>query len=201
MSHPELDVLIRAMSRLPGLGPRSARRAVIHLLKHRDTQLGPLIEAMTRVSSALSPCPICHNMDTRSPCSICTDPRRNLRQLCVVEDIADLWALERAQNFRGKFHVLGGTLSAMDGVQPDDLNISTLVGRVRKGETDEVIIALSATVEGQTTAHYVADQLAGFDVSVTGLAHGVPLGGELDYLDDGTLTQAMKARRPLNERT
>ena len=189
----EIERLIQLLSKLPGLGPRSARRAALVLLKKRDTLLGPLAEAMTAAASAIRDCAICGNLDTQSPCAICTDGRRDSHVLCVVEDVADLWALERAGVFRGRYHVLGGALSALDGVTPDRLNVSGLLERVKNVE--EVILAMNATVEGQTTAHYLMDLLT--DVKVTRLAHGVPVGGELDYLDEGTLSAAFKARRSL----
>jgi recombination protein RecR len=191
-----IDRLIRLLSRLPGLGPRSARRVALHLLKRREQLMLPLAEAIQTTAAEIRTCAICGNLDTVDPCALCTDERRDPKLLCVVEDIADLWALERAQAFRGRYHVLGGTLSALDGVGPEDLGIARLVERVRGGGIGEVILATNATVEGQTTAHYIADRLAGTGAQVTRLAHGVPLGGELDYLDDGTLTAALKARRP-----
>jgi len=187
-----IERLIRLLAKLPGLGPRSARRVALHLLKRREGLMLPLVEAIEATANEVRTCSACGNLDTADPCSICTDERRDAGTLCVVEDIADLWALERAHAFRGRYHVLGGTLSALDGIGPEDLGIGRLVERVRAGSVREVILATNATVEGQTTAHYIADKLAG----VTRLAHGVPLGGELDYLDDGTLTAALKARRP-----
>ena len=195
----EIERLIQLLSRLPGLGPRSARRAALALLKKRDTLLEPLAGAMQDAAAAITTCEACGNLDTKSPCAICTDPRRDGHVLCVVEDVADLWALERAGVFRGRYHVLGGALSALDGVTPEKLNVGGLVERVRfkdgSGGVDEVILAMNATVEGQTTAHYLMDLLT--DVKVTRLAHGVPVGGELDYLDEGTLSAAFKARRSL----
>jgi recombination protein RecR len=190
----EIERLIQLLSKLPGLGPRSARRAALALLKKRDTLLEPLAEAMQAASRAIKPCEICGNLDTTSPCAICADPRRDSHILCVVEDVADLWALERAGVFRGRYHVLGGALSALDGVTPEKLNVAGLVDRAGHGVV-EVILAMNATVEGQTTAHYLMDLLT--DVKVTRLAHGVPVGGELDYLDEGTLSAAFKARRSL----
>jgi len=190
----EIERLIQLLAKLPGLGPRSARRAALALLKKRDTLLEPLAGAMQDAAAAITACEICGNLDTRSPCAICTDVRRDSHVLCVVEDVADLWALERAGVFRGRYHVLGGALSALDGVTPEKLHVAALVERVRHG-VDEVILAMNATVEGQTTAHYLMDLLTG--VKVTRLAHGVPVGGELDYLDEGTLSAAFKARRPL----
>ena len=190
----EIERLIALLAKLPGLGPRTARRAALALLKKRDTLLEPLALAMQEAAAAISACEICGNLDTISPCAICTDPRRDPHILCVVEDVADLWALERAGVFRGRYHVLGGALSALDGVTPERLNVSGLLERV-KHNVDEVILAMNATVEGQTTAHYLMDLLG--DMKVTRLAHGVPVGGELDYLDEGTLSAAFKARRAL----
>jgi recombination protein RecR len=191
----ELDTLIQLLAKLPGLGPRSARRAALYLVKRRESLLEPLAAALANAAEAIRPCSICGNLDTVEPCAICRDPERDATALCVVEDLADLWALERTGAFRGRYHVLGGTLSALDGVGPDDLNIEGLLVRMRPGQ--ELILALNATVEGQTTAHYLAERLAGRNVKVTRLAQGVPIGGELDYLDDGTLTAALKARRAL----
>jgi recombination protein RecR len=191
----ELDTLIQLLAKLPGLGPRSARRAALHLIKRREGLLEPLAMALAKAAEAIRPCPICGNLDTAEPCSICRDPERDATVICVVEDLADLWALERTGAFRGRYHVLGGTLSALDGIGPDDLNIGRLLARIRPGQ--ELILALNATVEGQTTVHYLADRVAGRDVRVSRLAQGVPIGGELDYLDDGTLTAALKARRAL----
>jgi recombination protein RecR len=191
-----IERLIRLLAKLPGLGPRSARRVALHLLQRRESLMLPLIEAIEATASEVRTCSICGNLDTSDPCAICADERRDASTLCVVEEIADLWALERAHAFRGRYHVLGGTLSALDGVGPEDLGIGRLVDRARAGGVREVILATNATVEGQTTAHYIADKLQGSGAMVTRLAHGVPLGGELDYLDDGTLTAALKARRP-----
>jgi recombination protein RecR len=195
MASSEIDALTQALARLPGLGPRSARRAVLHLLKRRETALVPLIAALDAVATRLATCGICGNVDTRDPCGICTDHRRDASQLCVVEDIADLWALDRSRLFPGHFHVLGGRLSALDGVGPDDLRIAGLVDRVAAGGIEEVVLAMNATLEGATTMHYVADRLRGMGVRVMQLAHGMPVGGELDYLDEGTLAQALRARR------
>lgn len=197
MNGPEIDRLIQLMSRLPGLGPRSARRAVLHLAKRPDTLLRPLGEALDAMAAVVTTCSRCGNLDTRDPCAVCADPTRDDAVICVVEDVGDLWALERSRAFRGRYHVLGGTLSAIRGVGPDDLSISALVERAASSAVDEVIMALSATVDGQTTAHVLADRLAGSGVSITRLAHGVPVGGELDHLDDGTLTAALSARRPV----
>ncbi len=198
MASPEIDALTQALARLPGLGPRSARRAVLYLLKRRETALTPLIAALQTVAARLATCELCGNVDTASPCAICTDHRRDTASLCVVEEVADLWALDRARLFPGRYHVLGGRLSALDGVRPEDLSIDALVGRVAAGGIDEVVLAMNVTLEGQTTMHYVADRLAALPVRVTQLAHGVPVGGELDYLDEGTLAQALKARRPVS---
>lgn len=197
MAGPEIERLIQLLARLPGLGPRSGRRAVLHLLKKKDALLLPLAAALREVGETIHACSACGNLDSRDPCAICTDGRRDEGQICVVESVADLWALERTGVFRGRYHVLGGTLSALDGVGPSDLNVDGLVARVRSGRVREVIIATNATVEGQTTAHYITDRLAHGNVVISRLAHGVPVGGELDYLDDGTLGAALKARRPL----
>jgi len=197
----DLERLIQLLARLPGLGPRSARRAVLHLMKKREALMLPLAEAMVRAADSVTVCATCGNLDTRDPCGICRDPTRDPKLLCVVEEVADLWALERSGAFKGRYHVLGGTLSAIDGRGPEPLNLGRLVARAtgeagESGRVEEVILALSATVDGQTTAHYISERLAGTGVSVSRLAHGVPVGGELDYLDDGTLTAALKARRP-----
>jgi len=195
MNGPEIERLIQLLGRLPGLGPRSARRVALHLLKKRETLMQPLSTALADAARAIRPCSICGNLDTMDPCSICVDPKRDATLLCVVEDVGDLWALERGRIFPGRYHVLGGTLSALDGVGPEELNIATLVQRVGAGEVREVIVATNATVDGQTTAHYLSDRLADLGVPVSRLAHGVPVGGELDWLDDGTLAMALKARR------
>ncbi len=179
---------------MPGLGPRSARRAALHLVKKKDQLLGPLADAMGQAHAKVRICSCCGNVDTIDPCSVCSDDRRDNSVIIVVEDVSDLWALERASAMNTAYHVLGGTLSPLDGVGPDDLNIKGLVERVTKGGVRELIIAVNATVEGQTTAHYITDQLDGLDVKITRLAHGVPVGGELDYLDEGTLTAALRAR-------
>jgi recombination protein RecR len=193
---PEIERLIQLLAKLPGLGPRSARRAALVLLKKREALLDPLSLAMRDAAAAIKTCEVCGNLDTTSPCALCRDPRRDVHILCVVEDVADLWALERASVFRGKYHVLGGALSALDGVTPEKLNMGALIARVKDG-VEEVILAMNATVEGQTTAHYLMDTLASTTAKVTRLAHGVPVGGELDYLDEGTLNAAFKARRAL----
>jgi recombination protein RecR len=190
----EIERLIQLLAKLPGLGPRSARRAALALLKKRDMLLEPLVGSLREAADAILTCEICGNLDTKSPCVVCSDPRRDPHILCVVEDVADLWALERAGVFRGQYHVLGGALSALDGVTPERLNVGKLLERVKEG-VDEVILAMNATVEGQTTAHYLMDLLG--DLKVTRLAHGVPVGGELDYLDEGTLSAAFKARRAI----
>jgi recombination protein RecR len=199
----DLERLIQLLARLPGLGPRSARRAVLHLMKKREALMLPLADAMVRAADSVTLCATCGNLDTRDPCGICADPTRDPKLLCVVEEVADLWALERSGAFKGRYHVLGGTLSAIDGRGPEQLNLGRLVARAtdRESGVEEVILALSATVDGQTTAHYISERLAdsgrlGGGVRVSRLAHGVPVGGELDYLDDGTLTAALKARRP-----
>ncbi|MEP3046945.1 MAG: recombination mediator RecR [Roseibium sp.] len=191
---PEIERLIQLLSKLPGLGPRSARRAALHLIKKKDQLLVPLAEAMGVAVSEIGICTSCGTVDTSDPCTICRDPKRDQSVLVVVEDVSDLWALERAGAINARYHVLGGTLSPLDGIGPDDLNLATLIDRSGSDEIEEVILAINATVEGQTTAHYIMDQLSHLDVNVTKLAHGVPVGGELDYLDEGTLTQALKAR-------
>ena len=191
---PEIERLIQLLAKVPGLGPRSARRAALHLIKKKEQLLSPLADAMGEAVEKVRVCSTCGNVDTADPCMICTDPRRDPATLIVVEDVSDLWALERAGAMNARYHVLGGTLSPLDGIGPDQLNIRALVDRVAAGEVKEVILAVNATVEGQTTAHYLTDQLEGFDVKVTRLAHGVPVGGELDYLDDGTLAAALKSR-------
>ncbi|MDD3669371.1 MAG: recombination mediator RecR [Alphaproteobacteria bacterium] len=197
MSAPEIETLIALLSKLPTLGPRSARRAVLHLLNRKESQFVPLIAALQEVADKIKPCAVCGNMDTSDPCSICRDERRGKAQICVVQDVADLWALERAGMYRGRYHVLGGVLSALDGVGPDELKIPALVERVAAGGIAEIILALPATIEGQTTAHYVADKLADFPVQISTLSRGVPMGGELDYLDDGTLQLAFSARKKI----
>jgi recombination protein RecR len=189
---PEIEQLIQLLARLPGLGPRSARRAVLHLIKKKDSLMLPLSAALERAVETVRVCEICGNVDTRSPCAICTDPRRDNGILIVVEDVADLWALERAGVGAVKYHVLGGVLSPLDGIGPDDLSIDALLHRAP--DFREIVLAVNATVEGQTTAHYITDRLAPSGVKITRLAHGVPVGGELDYLDEGTLSQALKAR-------
>jgi len=191
---PEIERLIQLLAKVPGLGPRSARRAALHLIKKKEQLLAPLAAAMGEAVEKVKVCSTCGNVDTSDPCTICTDPRRDGATLIVVEDVADLWALERAAAMNVRYHVLGGTLSPLDGIRPEDLNIASLVSRVAAGGVGEIILAVNATVEGQTTAHYVTDQLAGLGVKVTRLAHGVPVGGELDYLDEGTLAAALRSR-------
>jgi recombination protein RecR len=193
----DIERLIQMLARLPGLGPRSARRVALHLLKRKDAALAPLVQALTEAAANVRTCATCGNLDTSDPCGICADPKRDATTMCVVEDVADLWAMERAGAFRGRYHVLGGALSALDGVGPEELRIPRLVERVAAERIGEVILATNATVEGQTTAHYIAERLAGSGAKVSGLAQGIPVGGELDYLDDGTLSAALKSRRPL----
>lgn len=195
---PAIDQLIQAFSRLPGLGPRSSRRLVLYLLKHKESRMLPLVDALQTVAGSIRECETCGNLDTQSPCAICTDPRRDTSILCVVETVADLWALDRTESFKGLYHVLGGTLSAIDGVGPEDLSIGRLMDRVKESGIKEVILATNATVDGQTTAHYIAAEMQERKIPVTGIAHGVPVGGELDYLDDGTLMAAMRARKPVD---
>ena len=195
MAAQELEQLIGLLSKLPALGPRSARRAVLSLLKQKESKFVPLVSAMQTVLDKVDACPICGNMDTLKPCAICQDEKRDKAVVCVVQDVSDLWALERAGVFKGVYHVLGGVLSALDGIGPDELAIDTLIQKATLGTIKEVVLALPATVEGQTTVHYLSDKLSEFNVSVSTLSRGVPVGGELDYLDDGTLQLAFKARR------
>ena len=197
MAATEIEGLIQLLAKLPGLGPRSARRAALHLLKRREGLLAPLAAALGQAAERVRSCSVCGNLDTTERCAVCRDERRDGAMICVVEGVADLWALERAGAFRGRYHVLGGALSALDGVGPEDLNIPSLIARARDARVREVIVATSATVDGQTTAHYITDRLADCDVEVSRLAQGVPIGGEIEYLDDGTLAAALKARRPL----
>jgi recombination protein RecR len=192
---PEIERLVQLLSRLPGLGPRSARKAVLALLKRRNDLLLPLADALQQAVAKISQCPVCGNLDTVSPCSICADPRRDPSLIVVVEEVGDLWALERANFVQARYHVLGGHLSPLDGVGPDQLNIASLLLRAEAPEVKEILLALNATVEGQSTAHYISDLLAKSGVTVSRLAQGVPIGGELDYLDDGTLAAAFRARR------
>ena len=194
---PQIETLIDLLARLPGLGPRSARRAVLALLKKRATLMTPLAQVLAQVAASARDCRVCGNISTADLCPICADPKRATGEICVVEDIADLWAMERGALFKGRYHVLGGTLSALDGLGPDELRIPALVARVRDDHVTEVILALNATVDGQTTAHYIAEALEGSGATVSTLAQGVPVGGELDYLDDGTIGAALRARRRL----
>ena len=191
----DIEALIDLMARLPGLGPRSARRAVLHLIKKRGQLMAPLAQALAEVAATARECAICGNIGTADICDICRDERRATGEICVVEDVADLWAMERGQAFKGRYHVLGGTLSALDAMGPDELHIPKLLARIADEHITEVILALNATVDGQTTAHYIAEALEETDVSVTSLAQGVPIGGELDYLDDGTIQAALRARK------
>jgi recombination protein RecR len=191
---PEIERLIQLLARLPGLGPRSARRAALHLIRKREQLLGPLAEAMRVANERVVICSRCGNVDTRDPCTICADPRRDESLIVVVESVGDLWALERADATRGRYHVLGGALSPLDGVGPEDLNLKSLIARLVAGGVKEVVLAVNATVDGQTTAHYVTDLISPYEVKITRLAHGVPVGGELDFLDDGTLSAAMRQR-------
>lgn len=198
MASQEIENLAGALARLPGLGPRSARRAVLWLVKNREQALPTLLDALGTVRDTLVECETCGNVDTKNPCGVCGDPKRDLKSLCVVEDVADLWALDRARLFTGRYHVLGGKLSALDGIGPKDLNVASLMARIEEGGIDEVVLAMNATLEGQTTAHYLAERLETFPLRITQLAHGLPVGGELDYLDEGTLAQALRARRPVD---
>jgi len=198
---PEIDRLIKLLSKLPGLGPRSARRAALELIKKREPLMKPLVTAMAEAAEKIEECDICGNVDASNPCHVCTAPARDQSVICVVQDVGDLWAMERAATFKGVYHVLGGTLSAIDGIRPEDLRIASLVDRVKAGGVSEVILAMNATVDGQTTAHYITDHIEGPNkqgerVTISRLAHGVPVGGELDYLDDGTINAALNSRRP-----
>ncbi|MBT4044331.1 MAG: recombination protein RecR [Rhodospirillaceae bacterium] len=197
MSGTQIDVLIQLLAKMPGLGPRSARRAALHLIDRKESLLRPLAQAMGQAADMVAACENCGNLDSVQPCAICQDQRRDVSLICVVESVADLWALERSGVYRGRYHVLGGTLSALDGIGPEDLNIGALVARADDVAVVEVILATNATVDGQTTAHYLVEKLSDSGVKISGLAHGVPVGGELDYLDDGTLATALGARRPV----
>ena len=197
MAVNDIERLIQLLARLPGLGPRSARRAVLQMMKKRETLMQPLARALTQAAENIKACGRCGNLDSADPCGLCRDPRRDQTKICVVEEVGDLWAVERSGAFKGLYHVLGGTLSAIDGRGPQQLRIDALVQRLGGSSVQEVILALSATVDGQTTAHYLVERMAGSDVAVSRLAHGLPVGGELDHLDDGTLTAALKARRLL----
>ena len=190
----EIERLIQLLARLPGLGPRSARRAALHLIRKKEQLLGPLGEALRVAHERVTTCSVCGNVDTRDPCTLCADERRDATTIVVVESVGDLWALERAEATRGRYHVLGGSLSPLDGVGPDDLNLKSLIARIAAGGVKEVVLAVNATVDGQTTAHYITDVLQPYGVKITRLAHGVPVGGELDYLDDGTISAAMRQR-------
>jgi len=192
----DVERLIQLLAKLPGLGPRSARRAALHLIKRKDSLLMPLARALADAAVNIRICSVCGNVDMSDPCALCRDERRDQATICVVEDVADLWAIERTGAYKGRYHVLGGTLSALEGRGPDELGIARLIARVAEQRITEVILATSATVEGQTTAHYIAERLEPSGATVTRLAHGVPLGGEINYLDDGTLSAALKARRP-----
>jgi len=193
----DIERLIQCLAKLPGLGPRSARRAALFMLKRRDTIMVPLEHALAAAANSIIHCGTCGNLDTHDPCAICADARRDPSLICVVEDVADVWALERTRSFKGRYHVLGGTLSAIDGISPDDLNIPSLVSRASAPDVEEIILATSFTVDGQTTAYYIVDRLKHSNVRVSGIAHGVPLGGELDYMDEATLATALSARRGL----
>lgn len=197
MENNEIENLIKMLSRLPGVGPRSARRVALFMLKNKDDFMIPLSDSIKKTADKMLFCEICGNLDTTSPCGICTDKSRNETTLCVVEDVADLWAIERSGTYKGKYHVLGGVLSAIDGIHPNDISLDKLVERTNSNDVKEVIMALSATVDGQTTAHYIADKIDNNDIKISRISQGVPIGGELDYLDDGTLITAIKSRRDL----
>ncbi|MGY8985521.1 MAG: recombination mediator RecR [Sphingomonadales bacterium] len=192
----EIDRLIQVLSKLPGLGPRSARRAVLAMIKKRESLMVPMATALMDVAEKILICEVCGNLDTISPCTICGNEKRDQKTICVVEEVSDLWALDRAHGYKGLYHILGGTLSALDGIRPEDLNIGTLISRIKSDGIREIILATNATVDGQTTAHYITDLLKNTGVEVTAIAHGVPVGGELDYLDDGTINAAIRARKP-----
>jgi len=192
-----IEALIQLLAKLPGLGPRSARRAALHMIKRRESLMEPLARSLKDAAQNVKICSVCYNVDVMDPCHICTSPKRNHSQICVVEEVGDLWAMDRVIGFTGLYHVLGGTLSALDGIGPEDLHIGQLVERASQDTVKEVVLATNATVDGQTTAHYISERLMSADVTVTGLAHGVPVGGELDYLDEGTLSAALKARKPM----
>lgn len=196
MTHSDIDDLIRVFAKLPGLGPRSARRVVLHLMRQKEKLMLPMAETLSRAATSISHCTICGNLDSHDPCHICTDSRRDATMVCVVEDVADLWAIERCNLYKGHYHVLGGTLSAMEDRGPNQLHMQPLIERVFAGNISELILAMNATLEGQTTAHYIMGKIEGSQVNVSRLAQGIPMGGELDYLDDGTLGAALKARLP-----
>ena len=198
MPSSEIETLIQILSKLPGLGPRSARRATLELIKKKEQKLYPLLEAMKKVSEDVKICQVCSNVDTQSPCAICADPNRDQTRLCLVADVADLWALERTNIFKGQYYVLGGLLSAIDGIGPEELKIEKLLMRLKEGKIEEVIFALPATIEGKTTEHYITDRIRDLSLQISELAHGVPVGGELDYLDDGTIGEAFKARKKIS---
>lgn len=191
----EIENLIKLIAKLPGLGPRSGRRAALHLIKNKSEYMKPLHAALEQAIEKIVICPVCGNVDTQNPCHICRDEKRDSTMICVVQDVADLWAVERGGHYRGQYHILGGSLSALDGIGPDNLRIKELQDRVKSGGINEIILALNATMDGQTTAHYLTDQMAPFNVAITALSHGVPIGGELDYLDDGTISTAINARK------
>ena len=191
---PEIEALTKILARFPGLGPRSAKRMILHMLGEKESLMYPLAKALERAADAIVTCTTCGNLDTQDPCAICNDQSRDGKQICIVQNVADLWALERTRSYKGRYHILGGLLSALDGVRPTDLSIAPLVQRATADAVEEIIIALPATVDGQSTAHYIQNQLKSSNVEVTKLAHGVPVGGELDYLDDGTLSLALKSR-------
>lgn len=193
----EIEQLMKLLAQLPGLGPRSGKRAALHLIKRKTTHMEPLVEALEKVLSSVQTCPQCGNLDTQVPCALCVNTKRDNTVLCIIEDVEDLWAMERSASYRGQYHVLGGVLSALDGIGPEDLNLSPLMKRLESGEVQEVIIGLNATIEGQTTAHYLHDKLSPFKLKITRLAHGLPIGGDLDYLDEGTILAALEARQPL----
>jgi len=192
----QIEQLIQLLSKMPGLGPRSSRRAVLQIIKKKESYMLPLATLLKDVANGIKSCKVCGNLDTASPCGVCQDPKRDPSIICVVEDVSDLWALERTASYKGLYHVLGGTLSAVQGIRPEDLNIEKLVERAQAKETSEIILATNATVDGQTTAHYIIERLKEIPVTITAIAHGVPIGGELDYLDDGTLSAALRDRKP-----
>lgn len=195
MDIPEINQLVQLLAKLPGLGPRSGRRAALHLIKKKSALLSPLITAMEKAHQVIQSCHACGNLDTKDTCNICHDPKRDRTIICVVEDVGDLWAMERSGAYKGLYHILGGTLSALDGIGPEDLNIPKLVHRIEQGNITEVLLALNATLEGQTTAHYLAERIKEYKIKTTRLAYGVPIGGEIDYLDDGTISAALSARQ------
>ena len=197
MDNQYLELLSKQIAKMPGLGPRSAKRAMVYLLQNKDNAMLPLANMMIRVANEIRTCSICGNLDLISPCAICNDSYRTDDVICVVENIADLWAMERNVSYRGKFHVLGGSLSAIDGIEPEDLRIQELIKRIDQRNIKEVILALNATVNGQTTSHYIAEKISQYDINITAIAHGIPIGGELDYLDDGTVATALECRKPI----